>query len=39
MKQSFNARVVLPEEVMEEIQWWIENLMLSKGRALISPPP
>ena len=29
---------MLPNEVREEIQWWIENLMLSKGRAIISPP-
>ena len=28
------ARVVLPEEVREEIQWQIENMMLSKGRTI-----
>ena len=38
-KKSFSARVVLSKEVREEIQWWIENLMLSKGRAVILPPP
>ena len=38
-KQNFHARVVLSEEVRAEIQWWIENLMLSKGKAIISQPP
>ena len=33
-KQSFNERVVLPEEVREEIQWQIENMMLSKGKTI-----
>ena len=28
------ARVILPEEVREEIQWQIENMMLSKGRTI-----
>ena len=27
-KQRFSARVVLSEEVREEIQWWIKNLKL-----------
>ena len=38
-KQNFHARIVLSEEVRAEIQWWIENLMLSKGKAIISQPP
>ena len=38
-KKSFSARVVLSKDVWEETQWWIENLMLSKGKAVISPPP
>ena len=38
-KKSFSAQVVLSKEGREEIQWWIENLMLSKGRAVISHPP
>ena len=38
-KQCFHARIVLSEEVRAEIHWWIENLMLSKGKAIISQPP
>ena len=38
-KKSYSAGVVLSKEVREEIQWWIENLMLSKGRGVISPLP
>ena len=37
-KQNFHARIVLSEEVRAEIQWWIENLMLSKGKAISQPP-
>ena len=35
-KQSFNARVVLSEEVRKEIQWLIENMMLPKERTITS---
>ena len=28
-KQSFNTQALLSEEVRKEVQWWIENLMLS----------
>ena len=38
-KQNFHARIVLSGEVRAEIQWWIENLMLSKRKAIISQPP
>ena len=38
-KQSCNARVELPAEVRGKNQWWIKNLMLSEGRAVISPSP
>ena len=36
--KSFNARVALSEKISEEIQQWIENLMLSKRTTAISPP-
>lgn len=34
-KHCFDAQVILSEEVWQEIWWWIENLVLSKGRAII----
>jgi len=38
-KKNLDSQVTLVEETRKELQWWIQNLHLSNGRALVAPPP
>ena len=31
--------IVLTEEARKELEWWVENLQLTKGKTLINPQP
>ena len=37
--QSYDSLIVLPDHCMDEIQWWIQNLPLQNGKAMITPAP
>ena len=32
----FDSMIVLTEEARKELQWWVENLQLTKGKTLIN---
>ena len=38
-KKNYNSLVTLTEEVKGELNWWIQNLHLTKGKSLISVAP
>ena len=37
--KNFNSMIVLTEEARKELEWWVENLQLTKGKTLINPQP
>ena len=34
-KKNFDSIIVLTGETRKELQWWLENLQLTKGKTLI----
>ena len=37
--KNVNSMIVLTEEARKELQWWVENLQLTKGKTLINSQP
>ena len=37
--KNFDSMIVLTEEARKELQWWVENLQLTKGKTLINSQP
>ena len=37
--KNFDSMIVLTEEARKELQWWVENLQLTKGKTLINLQP
>ena len=38
-KGNFETSLTLTQEVRKELEWWIQNLHLSNGKALLALPP
>ena len=36
---NFDSMIVFTEEARKELQWWVENLQLTKGKTLINSQP
>ena len=36
---NFDSMIVFTEEARKELQWWVENLQLTKGQTLINSQP
>ena len=37
--KNFHSMIVLTEEARKELQWWVDNLQLTKGKTLINSQP